>query len=141
MIAEAGETDLTTLIAALLHDVIEDSKDKTPAESAREIEELFGPEVRSIVEEVSDDKKLEKQVRKVLQLAGARRLSHPAKLIRLADKTANIRDIQRRTPEDWDELRKRQYFEWARKMVNACRDANPKLASRFDKLLSDSHHS
>ena len=142
MIAEAGETDLTTLVAAVLHDTIEDTK-TTP----EEIEAAFGPEVRAIVMEVTEKKRKtktpeeereEKRERKASQLAGARHLSRPAKIVRIADKTANVRDILDHPP-DWDAERKREYFTFARNMVDACRDALPELASRFDKVYERTH--
>ena len=57
-----GVTDLVTLMAAVLHDTIEDTKT-----TAEELEAQFGRTVRKVVEEVTDDKSLDKAVRKQLQ--------------------------------------------------------------------------
>ena len=60
---EGQVTDVNTLIGALLHDTVEDT-DAT----FEEIEELFGAEVKDIVDQVTDDKTLEKMERKRLQI-------------------------------------------------------------------------
>ena len=79
--------------AALLHDTVEDT-DTTPAE----LEATFGPTVARIVQEVTDDKSLPKQERKRLQVEHAPHCSHQAKLVKLADKLYNLRDLNRCTP-------------------------------------------
>ncbi|NXU38589.1 MESH1 pyrophosphohydrolase, partial [Drymodes brunneopygia] len=63
-----------------------------------EIEERFGAEVRSVVEEVTDDKSLPKLERKRLQIERAPACSHRAKLVKLADKLYNLRDLNRCAP-------------------------------------------
>lgn len=78
---EGGVTDVDVLCAALLHDTIEDT-----ATSPAELEIEFGPAVRSLVEEVTDDKSLPKDRRKELQIEHAPALSPKAKLVKLADK-------------------------------------------------------
>ncbi|CAI9551050.1 unnamed protein product, partial [Staurois parvus] len=90
---EAGISDIAVLQAALLHDTVEDT-DTT----FLEIEEKFGQEVRKIVEEVTDDKTLPKMKRKQLQIEHAPHRSHKAKLVKLADKLYNLRDLNRSTP-------------------------------------------
>ena len=59
-------TDVSVLVGALLHDTVEDTDT-----SLEEVEAEFGPEVRGIVAEVSDDKNLEKMERKRLQVVRA----------------------------------------------------------------------
>lgn len=81
------------LQAALLHDTVEDT-DTTPAE----LEAKFGPIVARIVQEVTDDKSLPKQERKRQQVEHAPHCSHQAKLVKLADKLYNLRDLNRCTP-------------------------------------------
>lgn len=143
LIAGVGETDIDTLVAAVLHDVIEDTDTKP-----EEVEAAFGPEVLAIVLEVTEeknkepeDKEKERQERRDRQLAGAPSLSRPAKLIRIADKTANVRDILMRPPKGWSEERKAATTEWCRLIVDACRDASPELAAQFDNLLDSAHRS
>ncbi len=76
-----GVRDTATLVAALLHDTVEDT-----GTAPEEIEARFGPEVASIVREVTDDKSLPKDVRKQLQIVHAADASRAAKLVKLADK-------------------------------------------------------
>ncbi len=79
--------------AALLHDTVEDT-DTT----IDELEYMFGPTVARIVQEVTDDKSLPKEERKRLQVVHAPHRSHQAKLVKLADKLYNLRDLNRCTP-------------------------------------------
>ena len=127
-----GVTDLVTLVGALLHDTVEDTK-TTP----EEVEALFGAEVRDLVMEVTDDKSLDKDVRKGLQIAHAPHLSSRAKTIKIADKIANVLEITNDPPADWSTERKQKYFEWACEVVKGCRGANQGLERRFDEVLGD----
>jgi guanosine-3',5'-bis(diphosphate) 3'-pyrophosphohydrolase len=64
ILTEEGDVDdIATLQAALLHDTVEDT-DTT----LEEIEQIFGEEVRKIVDEVTDDKRLPYEERKRLQV-------------------------------------------------------------------------
>lgn len=96
---EAGIKDDAVLMAALLHDVVEDT-DATFAD----LEQQFGPDVTSLVREVTDDKSLEKQERKRLQIENASKSTSRAKLIKLADKLDNLRDLLKETPSGWTEV-------------------------------------
>ena len=125
--AEGGVTDAATIAAALLHDTIEDTET-----SAAELDREFGPEIRSIVEEVTDDKALPKADRKRLQVERASHASHKAKLVKLADKIANVSDIDGAPPAGWSLERKREYFDWAKRVVDEMRGVNAKLEARFD---------
>lgn len=116
---EGGITDVNVLCAALLHDTIEDTE-TTPAELA----ELFGKVIADIVMEVTDDKTLLKEDRKRLQIEHAAHASYQAKLVKLADKISNLRDIISCPPADWDLIRKREYFDWAKKVVDQVRGAS-----------------
>ena|SRR5438046_66672 len=127
--AEGGVTDPTVLAAALLHDTIEDTE-TTP----KELRGQFGETVAAIVEEVTDVKWLKKRARKKLQVARAARSSKGAKLVKLADKISNVRDVLANPPADWTLERRREYFDWAKSVVDQVRGANPKLERRFDQL-------
>jgi guanosine-3',5'-bis(diphosphate) 3'-pyrophosphohydrolase len=83
---------------------------------------------------VTDDKRLPKERRKELQIEHAAHISKSAKLVKLADKICNLRDILASPPKDWSIERKRQYFDWAKKVIDQVRGANPKLERRFDQL-------
>ena len=124
---EAGVTDTDTLCAALLHDTVEDT-DTDP----EELEAEFGPLIRAIVMEVTDDKRLPKAERKRLQILHARIISRQAKLVKLADKICNLRDVDRCPPVDWDLARRQGYFDWARQVVDQVRGTHSDLESLFD---------
>ncbi|XP_071941359.1 guanosine-3',5'-bis(diphosphate) 3'-pyrophosphohydrolase MESH1-like [Antedon mediterranea] len=127
---EAGITDTATIQAALLHDTIEDTNT-----TFEEIESAFGAEVRSIVAEVTDDKTLPKMERKRLQIENASKKSRKAKLVKLADKLYNLRDLERCTPVGWTRERVDDYFVWAGRVVDGLRGTNLQLEDELDKLL------
>lgn len=124
---EGNVTDSVVLCAAVLHDTIEDTA-TSPGELMRE----FGAEITAIVLEVSDDKSLPKEERKRLQIERAARISHPARLVKLADKICNLRDMVRSPPADWTLQRTREYFEWARCVIDALRGTHAGLEVAFD---------
>jgi guanosine-3',5'-bis(diphosphate) 3'-pyrophosphohydrolase len=127
-----GVRDQVTLVAAALHDTVEDT-----ATTPEEIEELFGRAVRDLVLEVTDDKSLPKDVRKRLQVEHAAHKSLRAKNLKLADKITNVRDIRARPPEDWPAERRVGYLQWAQAVVNGLRGANPALEAEFDRITSE----
>src|SRR4051812_25176099 len=86
--ASIDELDTNLIVAALLHDVVEDT-----ATSPAEVRERFGSDVASLVAEVTDDKSLPKATRKALQVEHAPHKSKRAALIKLADKISNLRSI------------------------------------------------
>ena len=129
---EAGVTDPTVIVAALLHDTVEDTE-TTPDEIATR----FGAEVAAIVAEVTDDKSLDKAERKRLQVVKAAAKSDRAKLVKLADKICNLRDIAATPPADWSTERRVEYFRWARDVVAGLRGVNPALEQRFDEVYAD----
>jgi (p)ppGpp synthase/HD superfamily hydrolase len=127
-----GVDDVTVLQAALLHDTVEDTQT-----SPDELEREFGSTVRKLVEEVTDDKTLPKLERKRLQIKHAPHLSPRAKLIKLADKICNVRDVTHSPPKDWDVRRRGEYFDWAAEVVAGCRGTNRALERHFDTLLRE----
>jgi GTP diphosphokinase / guanosine-3',5'-bis(diphosphate) 3'-diphosphatase len=124
---EASVEDTATLCAALLHDTIEDTET-----TASELSERFGETVGNIVQEVSDDKSLPKATRKQLQIEHAGSLSHRAKLVKLADKIANLRDVADHPPAGWNLERRREYFDWAKSVVDGIRPHHEILEYLFD---------
>jgi guanosine-3',5'-bis(diphosphate) 3'-pyrophosphohydrolase len=129
--AEGGVSDEGLLLAAVLHDTVEDTET-----TFEELEERFGREVRDLVAEVTDDKSLPKQERKDLQIAHARSATPGARQVKIADKICNIRDIASSPPADWPLDRKHEYLEWAERVVDGCRGVNPRLDAVFDEALS-----
>ena len=128
LLNEAGVEDQRVLIAAVLHDTIEDT-DTTEQQLVRH----FGKDVADIVLEVTDDKALPKAERKRLQIEHAAHISRRAKLVKLADKICNLRDISASPPADWSIQRKQEYFDWAKEVVDRLRGVHPGLEHLFDK--------
>ena len=105
---------------ARLHDTIEDT-----LTSYDELRGQFGTHIADIVAEVTDTKFLGKHTRKQLQVARASRASMAAQQVKIADKLCNLRDILASPPAKWSEARKREYFDWAKSVVDQIRGANP----------------
>ena len=133
VLADEGRvTDAVTLCAALLHDTVEDTET-----TAEELEREFDREIRDIVMEVSDDKSLPKPERKRRQIEHAAHASPGAKLVKLADKIANLRDVAACPPRDWSLVRRQQYFDWARQVIDGVRGVHPELEAVFDRAFRD----
>jgi len=127
ILVQADVEDPVVLASALLHDTIEDTNT-----THDEIEIVFGHEIANIVAECSDDKTLDKLERKQAQVDKAAHVSERAKLVKLADKIANVSDIDGAPPAGWSLERKREYYDWAKRVVDQMRGVHPKLEARFD---------
>ena len=129
LVNEGDITDINVLCGAILHDTIEDTKT-----TKEELTQQFGEKITSIVLDVTDDKTLPKAERKLKQIEHASHASHEAKLVKLADKISNLRDILASPPRDWTEDRKKEYFDWAGKVIDQIRGTNSNLENIFDSL-------
>lgn len=134
LVAEAtrGE-DVHLVVAAVLHDTMEDT-----GLTHAELVEQFGEDVADLVAEVTDDKSLPKAERKKLQVEHAPHISTRAKILKLADKISNLRALAKSPPADWSQDRKREYVDWAQKVADGLRGANPWLEAVFDEAVSQS---
>jgi guanosine-3',5'-bis(diphosphate) 3'-pyrophosphohydrolase len=131
VLATEGEvSDEVTLLAAALHDTVEDTQT-----TFEELEDNFGLEVAGLVREVTDDKSLDKGERKRLQIEHARKSSARAKQLKIADKICNIRDITVSPPANWSLERRSDYLGWSEKVVAGCRLVNAKLDEAFDQAI------
>jgi (p)ppGpp synthase/HD superfamily hydrolase len=128
---EAGVFDERVLAAAVLHDTVEDTDT-----SLDELRGLFGPEIAHIVSEVTDDKGLAKEERKKRQITHAREISEAGKLVKMADKLYNLRDLKDSPPVDWSLERCQIYFRWARMVVEGCRGINEYLDRELDQITN-----
>jgi (p)ppGpp synthase/HD superfamily hydrolase len=129
LVAQATDgTDPNTIIAALLHDAVEDQGVK-----ADTIADEFGKQVADIVLEVTDNKSLPKAERKRKQVESAGHKSREAKLIKLADKTSNLRAVANSPAADWSVERRLEYVEWAKRVVAGIRGTSPWLEKQFDE--------
>jgi (p)ppGpp synthase/HD superfamily hydrolase len=125
------EPDINLVVAALLHDVIEDA-----GVTSAELTERFGPDVAGLVLEVTDDKSLPTEERKRLQIEHAPKLSVRAQTIKLADKISNLRSILSSPPANWGLERKRDYFTWAKRVVDGLSAPNPALKAEFENTFT-----
>jgi guanosine-3',5'-bis(diphosphate) 3'-pyrophosphohydrolase len=123
--------DVAAIIAAILHDTIEDT-DATP----EEIRISFGDEILELVLEMSDNKSLPKQERKQNQITHSPHLSRRAKQIKLADKICNVRDIAYAPPDHWPRQRRIDYLQWAQAVIDGLRGSNEQLERFFDDTLA-----
>jgi len=124
---EAGIDDERVLIAAILHDTLEDTET-----TAQELVRHFGQEITDMVLEVTDDKTLLKAERKQQQIEHASTISRGAKLVKLADKICNLRDIATAPPAGWSLRRKQNYFDWSKAVIDRLRGVHPSLEYLFD---------
>jgi (p)ppGpp synthase/HD superfamily hydrolase len=134
LVAQAtGGDDDKLIIAALLHDVLEDQGMHV---TYTMLVGNFGNKVAGIVREVTDDITLPQAERKRLQVVHAPHLSRRAKILKIADKAANLNSILQSPPKDWSRTRKREYFAWAAEVVAGCRGVNAWIEAVFDERLS-----
>jgi guanosine-3',5'-bis(diphosphate) 3'-pyrophosphohydrolase len=131
LVNEADIHDPEVICAALLHDTIEDTET-----TAAELEADFGAVIRDIVLEVTDDKLLQKAERKRMQIEHAAHASPKAKLVKLADKISNLRDIASSPPASWSLARQQEYFDWAKAVIDGVRGTDAKLEAAFDRAYA-----
>jgi guanosine-3',5'-bis(diphosphate) 3'-pyrophosphohydrolase len=127
--ASQPELDAELVMAGFLHDTIEDAR-----VTADELQERFGPGVAALVVEVTDNKKLEKPERKRLQVENAPTKSARAQALGAADKISNMRSVLLNPPVNWSYARKREYFDWAKRVVDRYPNLSPVLRAEFDRL-------
>ncbi len=131
LVNEADVADPIVIAAAILHDTVEDT-DTTFSE----LKHHFGEVVMRVVAEVTDDQSLRKAERKRLQIEHAATASHEARLVKLADKICNLRDMQVSPPTNWDIDRQREYFEWAKAVIDQLRGTHTHLEDLFDQVYA-----
>jgi (p)ppGpp synthase/HD superfamily hydrolase len=123
--------DAVLLAAGFLHDTVEDTET-----TLGELDGLFGPEVATVVAEVTDDKTLRKDERKRLQVEKITFKSRRAQLLSIADKTANIGSLVRAAPRDWTRGRIIEYSRWAEHVVSQVRGRDAYLDRVFEEAQS-----
>ena len=132
LVTEAtGGREPDLIIAALLHDAVEDV-----GVTKEQVAQQFGEKVAGIVMEVTDDKTLPKAERKLRQVASAGHKSREAKMIKLADKTSNLRTISVSPAPDWSAQRRLDYVQWAKDVVAQVRGVSPWLEAQFDEAAT-----
>lgn len=126
---EGAVRDPMVIATALLHDTLEDTET-----SWQELRGEFGDEIADLVAEVTDVKWLKSDVRKRLQISRAAHSTERAKLVKLADKICNLRDMAAHPPHGWSLERRRKYFDWANEVIGQLRGVHPELERRFDEV-------
>lgn len=133
MLAEVvGDSDPNLLVAAMLHDSVEDVQ-----VTREEIAAEFGEDVAELVMLVTDDKTLPKAERKRLQVANAPHKPRRAQWLKMADKISNIRAVRDNPPTSWSVERCREYVVWARQVVGGFTEPHPVLLDRFAEIEAD----
>jgi guanosine-3',5'-bis(diphosphate) 3'-pyrophosphohydrolase len=126
---EGGVDDVDTLVAAVLHDTVEDTET-----TYEELCAHFGVAVADLVMEVTDDRSLPKAERKAAQIEHAPHLTPRAKRIKLADKICNLRDVAMNAPRGWPRQRQQDYFDWAKQVIDRLRGVDATLEALFDSV-------
>jgi len=134
--AATSGADANLIIAAYLHDCVEDCGVKPP-----EIVAAFDEDVASLVVEVSDDKTKDKEVRKRLVIEHAPHKSARGKVLKLADLVANLSELLAQPAVNWSAERVQGYFDWASQVVDGLRSGSPAmdapaLLAEFDALIA-----
>jgi guanosine-3',5'-bis(diphosphate) 3'-pyrophosphohydrolase len=131
LVRTANVSDPTIIATALLHDTVEDT-----CTTNKELQKEFGSVISKLVAELTDDKSLPSEVRKRRQVEHAPSLSPRARMVKLADKTCNLRDVVQDPPAKWPLKRKQEYFDWAKEVVDKIRGTNTKLEKAFDEAFA-----
>jgi guanosine-3',5'-bis(diphosphate) 3'-pyrophosphohydrolase len=131
-LAQAGVTDVEVLMAALLHDTIEDTQT-----TYAELVENFGERVANMVQDCSDNKSLSKVDRKRLQLEHAKHVAEGSKLVKLGDKYSNVSGLLKHPPASWTEQEIKGYAVWAYAVVRKLRGLNSSIDKQFNELYSN----
>jgi guanosine-3',5'-bis(diphosphate) 3'-pyrophosphohydrolase len=132
LVRTAKIRDPKIIAVALLHDTVEDT-----CTTPDEIKAEFGSTISNLVAELTDDKTLPDEERKRRQIEHASSLSPRARLVKLADKTCNLRDIVHDPPVKWSLERKQQYFDWAKSVVDRIRGTSVELEKAFDEAFAN----
>jgi guanosine-3',5'-bis(diphosphate) 3'-pyrophosphohydrolase len=64
-------------------------------------------------------------------------LSRRAKIVKIADKISNVRDVAHAPPRAWAQERREQYLVWAKRVVDGCRGTSPGLERCFDESVAE----
>jgi len=125
----AGVTDESILSAGLLHDMIEDSE-----VSYDDLEKAFGVRIAGLVAELTNDKRLPKQLSREDLIRRLPGMSQEAALIKLADIYSNAQDMG---SADWTEERKAKYLVYLRRIVETISKSKPTLSPKLEKSISE----
>ena len=132
VVQATGGTDMDMVIAALLHDVVED----TPT-TYEDVAASFGERVTELVRENSDNMSLPKAERRRARIAAMALKSREARIVKMADVISNLRAIAVSPPAGWSAERKLGYLEGCRQLVDAGRGTEATIERIFDETAAD----
>lgn len=127
LVASVESEDMDVLVAAVLHDVLEDTQT-----GYNDLAAAFGERVARMVQENSDDMTLPKPERGRARLAAMRKKSREARLVKFSDIISNLRAIATSPPAGWSNDRRLGYLNSCRNLVDAGRGANAEIERIFD---------
>jgi guanosine-3',5'-bis(diphosphate) 3'-pyrophosphohydrolase len=128
LLAYATDGNDPVLVAGgILHDTLEDTET-----TGSELRAVFGHDVAVLVQEVSDPAGLPEAERRLRQIEHVRELSAQARMLKIADKTSNIRERLAARPAGQTDQDIVDYIEWGAMVVAGCRGLNAKLDDAFD---------
>lgn len=130
-VSEAGFTDSDTVIAAVLHDTVEDT-----TVTVAQIQDQFGARVAGLVQDLTLPKSVAKdrEAKHAFQLAKMAAMDLHGQAIKIADKTANVFDLYNDPPK-WGMRALRGYSDSAREVVMAATSQDERIL----KLVTDFH--
>ncbi|MEZ5967228.1 MAG: HD domain-containing protein [Planctomycetota bacterium] len=121
-----GVDDPDVIIAALLHDSIEDTDCEWD-----DLDKRFGRRVADLVATLSGDMRMPKPERRTEVIERARTAPREAQAIRLADRLDNLLDMS-----GFSQARKEEYVDGSEKTLAACRGANPALEAAMAAAIA-----
>ncbi|MFD0980945.1 HD domain-containing protein [Tropicimonas aquimaris] len=127
-----GGQDVEQMIAALLHDTIEDA-----GVTAEDLEQRFGTRVARMVVDNTDDMTLSKPERKARRLAAMPSKPADSRAVKTADVISNLRALVVSAPAGWDIERKLGYLDGCRKLIAAGSGANDALERLFEETAAE----
>lgn len=141
ILLHAKVTDTALLCAAALHDVVEDT-----AATIEDIEEKFGADVAAVVGAVTDDQNMPREERRARQLhillnTTPVSLRRRARLLRMADKTSNLRSLRQCYPcAEWPIERAEAYISFCKDVYTVCAQEHIVLAAMLKMALVRAEH-
>jgi len=125
---EPDDTAELSLLCAILHDVVEDTK-----VSREDVEAAFGTTVASGVAALSKDSSLPKVQAMDDSLARIRNQPHAVWKVKLADRITNLQP----PPSHWGRAKCVRYRSEAEKILATLGEASPVLALRLSERIKD----
>ena len=120
------------LVAALLHDVIEDT-----GASFEDIAKRYGIVASSYVKEMTEKKELSLKERKKAQIIGAFHQTPDVAVIKFSDKLSNLNTLLKNPPSTWSRDKVDQYFLWAQSVIENLPESNQLLKKAVKQVITD----